>query len=242
MVLVVLSLVFVAAACNKQSASNTKNPATAGNEEGSAMDKSKDKAMMDDSHVLGVVNISGKIMTVWVGNETASLDHDLTLKNGTRVTKDGQITTASGTVITLKEGQELTTDGIVMTVDVSKMMMMKDETMTNKSDAMMASHGSYQDYSAATVASEQKAGHKVVLYFYAPWCPFCRVADADFKANGDKIPAGVTVFKTDYDSNTALKEKYGVNYQHTFVQIDASGNLVTKWVSGDTAMLVKQIK
>ena len=127
--------------------------------------------------------------------------------------------------------------------------MNKDEAMMPKGsqdamhkDSMMAKHGSYKDYSAAEVLAEQAAGQKVVLYFYAPWCPFCRAADADFKANPDKIPAGVTVLKTLYDSETALKQKYGVTYQHTFVQIDNNGNQVTKWVSGDTGFLVKNVK
>ncbi len=216
--------------------------------EGSMADQEKDKTMMDDSHILGVVMVSGKLMTLWPMNELANLSHDVTLKNGTVVTKDGKITTSTGSVITLKDGQELTTDGAILTVDVSKMMMMKEGAMTEKTGAMkeegamMAKHGSYLDYSADTVAAEQKAGHKVVLYFYAPWCPFCRVADTAFKARPDQIPTGVTVLKTDYDSSTALKQKYGVNYQHTFVQIDSNGNLITKWVSGDTDLLIKNVK
>ena len=113
---------------------------------------------------------------------------------------------------------------------------------TDQGGSMMEKPGRYQDYSAGAVSVEQKAGHKVVLFFYAPWCPFCRAADADFQAHGDKIPAGVTVLKTSYDNETTLKQKYGVTYQHTFVQIDSSGNLVTKWISGDTDLLAKNVK
>jgi thioredoxin 1 len=102
--------------------------------------------------------------------------------------------------------------------------------------------GSYKEYSPETVTAEQQAGNKVVLFFHAPWCPFCKAADAAFKVSLDKIPAGVTVLKTDYDSNTELKKKYSVTYQHTFIQIDASGNMVSKWNGGDTEMLIKNIK
>lgn len=102
--------------------------------------------------------------------------------------------------------------------------------------------GSYQDYSTATIATEQKAGNKVVLFFHAPWCPYCKAADIAFKANATSIPAGVTVLKTDYDSNTELKKKYGVTYQHTFVQIDTNGNQVSKWNGGDIDNLIKYIK
>lgn len=119
-------------------------------------------------------------------------------------------------------------------------MMAEDKMETG--DSMMESAGSYKDYSASTVNSEQQAGNKVVLFFHAPWCPFCKTADAAFKANLNKIPAGVAVLKTDYDSNTELRKQYGVTYQHTFVQIDAQGSMVTKWTGGDIDALIKNLK
>lgn len=102
--------------------------------------------------------------------------------------------------------------------------------------------GLYADYSSDRVEEEQNLGKKVVLYFWAAWCPECRAADADFTANSDKIPAGIALLKLNYDTETELKQKYGVTYQHTFVQIDNNGNLVTKWISGDTDLLEKNIK
>lgn len=101
---------------------------------------------------------------------------------------------------------------------------------------------SYTDYSTDTLASAQKSGKKVVLFFYADWCPFCVEADKQFKAKLDQIPKGVTILKTDYDTETALKKKYVITYQHTLVQIDASGNLVSKWNGGDVENLIKYIK
>jgi len=47
------------------------------------------------------------------------------------------------------------------------------------------------------------------------------------------IPAGVTIVKVDYDTATDLKRRYGVTMQHTFVQVDGSGEAVKKW-SGTT--------
>ena len=82
----------------------------------------------------------------------------------------------------------------------------------------------------------------ILLFFYAAWCPYCRTADKAFTDNLDKIPAGVTVLKTDYDSNSDLKKKYGVTTQHTFVQIDDKQEKVTLWVSGDVELLQKNIK
>lgn len=111
------------------------------------------------------------------------------------------------------------------------------DTMTNT-----AQHGSYQDYSPERVKTEQAAGHKVVLFFHADWCPFCVEADKQFRAKLNQIPTGVVVLKTHYDTETALKQKYGVTYQHTFVQIDAQDNMISKWNSGDIENLKKYLK
>ena len=83
---------------------------------------------------------------------------------------------------------------------------------------------------------------KLVLFFHAPWCPFCKTADGEFQSRTSEIPAGVAVLKTDYDSNTSLKQKYGVTYQHTFVQVDDDENLVSKWNGGDIDNLKKYLK
>ena len=102
--------------------------------------------------------------------------------------------------------------------------------------------GGYEEYSPAIVEAVQKTGNKVVLFFHAPWCPYCKAANTAFVNQESEIPSGVTVLKTDYDSNTELKKKYGVTYQHTFVQIDAQGNMVTKWNGGDIDSLKKNLK
>jgi thioredoxin 1 len=115
-----------------------------------------------------------------------------------------------------------------------------DKTMNES--AMMSKERVYKDYSAQAVAEEQSKGQKVVLFFWASWCPYCKAADSAFKANLDKIPEGVSLLKTNYDTEKELKTKYGVTYQHTFVQIDGQGNMITKWNSGDVDLLIKNIK
>ena len=131
-------------------------------------------------------------------------------------------------------------------MDVNDGTMKSDTKMESDamsgSELMSAQAGTYKDYSPTLAESEAKAGNKVVLFFHAPWCPFCKTADTAFKTNLDKIPKGVTVLKTDYDSNLELRKKYAITYQHTFVQIDASGNQVTKWNSGDIDLLIKNVK
>ena len=109
------------------------------------------------------------------------------------------------------------------------------------SNKMMQAKGAYVEYSPAALATATKNG-KAVLFFHAAWCPFCKAANEAFNSRLSKIPEGVTVLKTDYDTQKELKTKYGVTYQHTFVQVDASGNMVAKWNGGDIDALLANIK
>lgn len=120
--------------------------------------------------------------------------------------------------------------------------MKKDEagTMMKKDDsAMMEKTGTYATYSANTLAIAQKG--RTVLFFHAGWCPTCRSADSDITAGAATIPAGVTILKTDYDKEIALKKKYGVTTQHTFVEVDANGTLIQKWSGGNLAGIIAKL-
>lgn len=103
---------------------------------------------------------------------------------------------------------------------------MPDTTMTG--DAMMKK--SYQVYTKA--AFDAAKGQQRVLFFHATWCPNCKKADSDINAKLGLIPAGVTIFKTNYDKEVALKKQYGITSQHTFVLVDAGGKALKKWAGG----------
>jgi hypothetical protein len=51
----------------------------------------------------------------------------------------------------------------------------------------------------------------------------------------DQIPSDLTIVVVDFDNATELRKLYGVTVQHTFVQIDASGEAIGKW-SGSTTI------
>lgn len=117
-------------------------------------------------------------------------------------------------------------------------MAISDEAVTTDSQVPMEERSespaqALTPYSQEAVTQAATEG-KALLFFYAPWCPFCRAAEADILSKFDQIPSDVTIFKVDYDSEKELKSQYGVTTQHTFVQVDADGNQVTKWVGGDT--------
>ncbi len=86
--------------------------------------------------------------------------------------------------------------------------------------------GVYKEYQEGLVASTDGV---TLLFFHAPWCPQCRMIESDIKEQG--VPDGVTILKVDYDSNQALRQKYGVTLQTTFVEIDKDGATVEKYVA-----------
>lgn len=128
-------------------------------------------------------------------------------------------------------------------------MMQKDTDNMEKDDKMAKDTMSDSRYVEYSKASFDKAGNnRRVLYFYASWCPTCKPADADLEANKDRIPNDVTVIRVNYNDpetdqeEKELAKKYGITYQHTFVQIDSQGNEVTKWNGGKTDELIAKIK
>lgn len=83
--------------------------------------------------------------------------------------------------------------------------------------------GKYVTYDNNAIAA---ADGQAVLFFHAPWCPQCRQLESEFKENG--VPEGYTVIETDYDSNQALRQKYGVTIQTTFVKVKPDGELIDR--------------
>lgn len=146
----------------------------------------------------------------------------------------------------MMEGNHMMEDGAMMKKNDKTMMEVKGNVngeggmVAPKDGAMMesdslmktAQKGSYEAYGKEKLAYAKAGGH-VVLFFHAAWCPTCRAANESLTANA--IPDGLLVLKTDYDSSTELKKKYGVTSQHTFVQVDAEGNMIKKWLGSGTA-------
>ena len=101
--------------------------------------------------------------------------------------------------------------------------------------------GTYEVYSPEKIAWAKDK--KVILFFKASWCPTCRSVDKDIKANLENIPSDVAILEVDYDNSQELKQKYGVTYQHTFVQVDENGGKLAKWSGSPTlSSLLKEEK
>ncbi|MEK7570254.1 MAG: thioredoxin family protein [Patescibacteria group bacterium] len=107
---------------------------------------------------------------------------------------------------------------------------------SNTNATAAAAPAALVDYSAAALAAAQAGTGATVLYFHADWCPTCRVLEPDIQKNLSNLPKNLTILKVNYDKETMLKKQHGVTYQHTFVQVDDSGNKLKLW-SGSTNAL-----
>ena len=142
---------------------------------------------------------------------------------------------AGGGLFVLNQQNKTSEDGV-----------MKKEESAEKDSSMTKEGSRYIEYSKA--ALDNSSSKRRVLYFYANWCPVCRPLDKEISENTDKIPEDVLILRVNYnDSDTDQEEKdlakkYGITYQHTFVQIDANGNDITKWSGGDLEEILRNIK
>jgi thiol-disulfide isomerase/thioredoxin len=139
-----------------------------------------------------------------------------------------------------KDGQMVKENESMMKDDTMKSdeTMMKDDMM--KDEVAVGQAGVYDVYDESKLA--YAASGDVVLFFRASWCPGCRAIDSDIRANLSAIPNTLTILEVDYDTETALKTKYGVTTQHTFVQVNQNGTQ-KKWSGGTTlASIVEQVQ
>ncbi len=111
------------------------------------------------------------------------------------------------------------------------MMQSSDTDVMDVGDGMMKS-GAYEAYAPEKLVRAETGD--VVLFFHASWCPSCRGLNADIEINLSAIPSGVSILKVDYDTESEMKKKYGVTYQHTLVQVNADGTLIKKWSGSPT--------
>lgn len=140
-----------------------------------------------------------------------------------------------------------TSDDAMMEKAETAAMEQKDDSKTEdkmtdgEDSALTVKGGQYAAYDASKVAFAKEG--KVVLFFRASWCPSCRALDADIKKNLSQIPADVLILDVDYDKYKDLKKQYGVTYQHTLVQVDENGKMITKWSgSPELGDLLRQLK
>ena len=108
---------------------------------------------------------------------------------------------------------------------------MKADPETGNMLRMAGSTGHKVLFTTLPAAEALAAKGPTVLMFAADWCPICQADLKDINAHGSRL-GGITVVVVDYDKAADLKSRYGITYQHTYVQIDAMGKKLGVWSGG----------
>lgn len=90
-------------------------------------------------------------------------------------------------------------------------------------------------YSAAALATAEKAGQPVALHFHADWCPTCRAQDKALQSLKTEKGLDITVLTVNYDTEKDLKRRFKINSQATFVVL--KGEKESARLVGDTSAL-----
>ena len=123
------------------------------------------------------------------------------------------------------------------------------ETMMKYTGTVLAGKSApLLDFKKADYDAALKSDKLIVLYFYANWCPICKVEFPNAQAAFNQLTTDKVVgFRVNYkDSDTdadetALAREFGIPYQHTKVLLK-NGVQVGKYPdSWDTARYVSEI-
>lgn len=98
------------------------------------------------------------------------------------------------------------------------------EKSSYKGKVLAGTTSKYLDFNKADYDNALKENKKILLYFYANWCPICKAEQPNTFAAFDELnDSDLIGFRVNYrDSETdadeeALAKEFGVSYQHTKV-------------------------
>lgn len=72
-------------------------------------------------------------------------------------------------------------------------------------------------YTAEALADAQKADKPVALHFHADWCPTCKAQEKVLQTLKSEPGLDLTVLVANYDTEKALKQRFNIRGQSTFV-------------------------
>jgi thiol-disulfide isomerase/thioredoxin len=150
------------------------------------------------------------------------------------------LTLIVGAVFLIGQKQEVTSPEVVTERPTAANICPPSNKATTSTQGI--SPGSYVTLSEYKKDCAKFSNTNIVYFFHATWCPTCQGIEKEITADMARIPVGVTIVKTDYDTEKDLKAKYGVTVQTTFVQIDKNGDKIAKYTAANLADAVAGIK
>lgn len=120
---------------------------------------------------------------------------------------------------------------------------MPNEPLQNETDAMNNENAmqasSYSPFSQAAFETAQMEGKPIFLNFYANWCPTCRAAEPGVVTAFEELSSDVSTvgFRVNYNDSetdadeTALAERFGITYQHSYVLLNPDGSVSEKIIA-----------
>jgi thioredoxin-like negative regulator of GroEL len=162
-------------------------------------------------------NLTGDFMNITGNAMIIRADYD----KETELKKQYGITAQSTAVFIDENGElvEKVTEPSVAKINEFFTAVMKDEALTlAETKTQNAQYIMYNEN-----VTEMLATTPHVKFFYAAWCPTCVKWEKMFTENLSTLPANTLVVRVDYDSETALKEQYGITKQSNAVFIDGNG-------------------
>lgn len=102
-------------------------------------------------------------------------------------------------------------------------------------------HGSYEELNAGALESAL-GNQNIVLFFHADWCPSCVATDTEIKERITELPEDTIIFKTNYDQEVKLREKFLITAQHSIVIIDKNNALQFKQTGFDFEDIVSVLE
>ena len=106
-----------------------------------------------------------------------------------------------------------------------------------KDEPVSAKKATYVGFSrGAYDKALSEKGSSILLFFYANWCPTCRVQEPQNLELFKDLDVNVQAFRVNFNDNETdetekeLAKAFGVTYQHTFIFLDKNGKEITRKV------------
>ena len=190
--------------------------------------QNKEKSMEVKQSMMAEEGFELENGTMYVVNEKTKtqtlMEKNAVLNDGTKVMTSGKVVKKDGSTVMLMEGESIWMDGSVLKAGE----MMKGEMMesSHMGKVLAGTTSKYIEFNKEDYDKALKENKTILLYFYASWCPICKIEQPETMAAFNELNnsnlVGFRVHYNDGEDNAdakALAQQFQIPYQHTKVII-----------------------